>query len=240
MGVRRPDPFDRRSMGLSIFVHLFVLSLFWVPPLRDSPEIAFLAHEVELVSPPASSRAEESRPAVEQLEVERPDPEPGVEVPQVDEVADPTESVPPREEPETRPATTPVEVADTVSEAESDVEPTVEDVEVTGEDLLIRIEGLRRDYPEYNAGIIRAIRDCFRWRQGGRWETTVDFYIERDGSVSSAAEFVARSGNVAFDFEAMGAVDCAGRGRFGPLPDGFPFDRFPVRFTFRPEGVLRG
>lgn len=240
MGVRRPDPFDRRSMGLSIFLHSLVLTLLWAPPLRDSPEITFLAHEVELISPPPSSPSEESRPAVEQLEVERPDEERGIEVQPIDAVADRTESVPPPEEPETRSAATPVEVADTVSDAQSDVEPTAEDVEVTGEDLLIRIEGLRRDYPEYNARIIRAIRDCFRWRQGGRWETTVDFFIEKDGSVSSGAEFVARSGNVAFDFEAMGALDCAGRGRFGPLPEGFPFDRFPVRFTFRPEGTQAG
>ena len=240
MGVGRPDPFDRESMGLSILVHLLAFSLLWAPPLHDSPDVTYLSYEIELVSPPPSARAEESRPAVAQLEVERPDEEPGVEASEVDEVADPTESLPPRNESTPRTGATPVEVADTASEAASSVEPPEEEIDVTGEDLLIRMEGLRRDYPEYNARIIRAIRDCFRWGRGGRWETTVDFFIERDGSVSSAVEFVVRSGNVAFDFEAMGAVDCAGRGRVGPLPEGFPFDRFPVRFTFRPEGMAVG
>ncbi len=46
-----------------------------------------------------------------------------------------------------------------------------------------------------------------------------------------------RSGNTAFDFEAMGAVDCAGNGRFGPLPEDLPYDRFPIKFSFRPQGT---
>ncbi|MDX1647346.1 MAG: hypothetical protein R3304_09400, partial [Longimicrobiales bacterium] len=48
-----------------------------------------------------------------------------------------------------------------------------------------------------------------------------------------------RSGNAAFDIEALGAVECAGQGRFGPLPEELPYDRFPVRFTFRPLGDLQ-
>ena len=34
----------------------------------------------------------------------------------------------------------------------------------------------------------------------------------------------------------MGAVDCAGNGRFGPLPEDLPYDRFPIKFSFRPQG----
>ena len=91
----------------------------------------------------------------------------------------------------------------------------------------------------YYENIIRQINRCFRWREGGRWETTVGFVISRDGSASDI-EFVQRSGSTAFDFEAMGAVDCAGRGRFGPLPEGFPRDRQPFRFEFRPSGAPLG
>ena len=39
-----------------------------------------------------------------------------------------------------------------------------------------------------------------------------------------------------FDFEAIGAVECAGQGRFGQLPDELPYDRLPVQFDFRPPG----
>jgi hypothetical protein len=34
-------------------------------------------------------------------------------------------------------------------------------------------------------------------------------------------------------------VDCAGKGRFGPLPDDFPWDILPVQFKFRPYGAIR-
>ena len=54
-----------------------------------------------------------------------------------------------------------------------------------------------------------------------------------DGSVEGL-EFVARSGSSDFDFRAMGAVECAGNGRFGPLPEDLPFQ--PVQFNFRPAG----
>ena len=37
----------------------------------------------------------------------------------------------------------------------------------------------------------------------------------------------------AFDFEALGAVECAGKGRFGALPEELPFDRLPVEFTIK-------
>jgi len=47
---------------------------------------------------------------------------------------------------------------------------------------------------------------------------------------------MSRSGSTAFDFEAIGAVECAGQGRFGQLPDELPYDRLPVQFDFRPPG----
>jgi len=66
----------------------------------------------------------------------------------------------------------------------------------------------------------------------------VYFVIHEDGTVSDL-DFAKRSGNSNFDFEAMGAVECAGRGRFGPLPDDFPWDLLPVQFSFRPQGAIR-
>jgi hypothetical protein len=97
------------------------------------------------------------------------------------------------------------------------------------------MEGLRRDYPAYYNNIIRQIQRCFRWTEGGNWEAVVYFSIQRDGSVRDL-RFTTRSGNARFDFEAMGAVECAGQGRFGPLPDDLPYPSQPVNFQFRPGG----
>ena len=100
------------------------------------------------------------------------------------------------------------------------------------------MEGLRRDFPGYYEGIIRQIRRCFRPPPGipPGLRTTVYFVIRQDGTVTDAA-FVEQSGNPEFDFEALGAItDCAGRGRFGPLPDELPYERLPIQFEFRPPG----
>ena len=96
---------------------------------------------------------------------------------------------------------------DPVEEA-GDPEPSEE---ISGEDLNIRMEGLKRDFPEYYDNIIRQIQRCFEYKGGGRLETAVIFYISRDGSVAGGnIDFYSRSGNFNFDFAAMGAVECAG------------------------------
>jgi hypothetical protein len=143
------------------------------------------------------------------------------------------------EEPEPEPP--PPERVPTPAEEveEAAAEQPVEDAAEGGEDINVRLEGVRRDYPAYYNNIITQIQRCFRWTQGGSWETTVYFAIRRDGTVADL-DFVKRSGNTAFDFEAMGAVDCAGKGRFGPLPEDLPFDVLPVQFNFRPQGGIGG
>jgi hypothetical protein len=99
----------------------------------------------------------------------------------------------------------------------------------------VRLEGLRRDYPLYYENIIRQIQRCFRWQGTGNWVTKVYFIIRSNGSVDDI-DFVSRSGNTAFDYDAMGAIDCAGQGRFGPLPEDLPYETLPVEFEFRPIG----
>ncbi len=229
-------------MALSAAFHAALFALLWASTLYTPPEIAFVTYEIELVSPPPAVQAEEPTPATEEVVVERPEPEPTPPEPEPEEVVpvEEPDPEPPPEEPEEEPEEEPVEatpeVAEETSEAAAPVDPPEEEPEVSGEDLNVRIEGLRRDYPAYYENIIRQIQRCFRWRQGGRWETTVFFYIDREGYAEDI-EFVGRSGNTAFDFESMGAVECAGRGRFGALPDDVPFERFPVRFTFRPANA---
>lgn len=240
---RRFDPFDKGSLLKSVGLHGILIGGAWVSTLFAPPApMVFLTYDIEIVSPPATQVAEEAVQATEELVVERPDPEP--EPPQPD-----TEDVVPIEDPEPEPEPDPppeepVEEQPPEAAEETVVAAAEEPVEEeatseTGEDIEVRMEGLQRDYPEYYNNIIRQIKRCFRWRDGGSWEATVFFYINRDGTVDGM-DFVRRSGSAAFDFESMGAVDCAGQNnRLGALPDDLPYERFPVRFLFQPSGDMQ-
>ncbi len=234
---RRDDSLDRRSLILSVAVHVAILVVAVWSSALARPPLEFTAYEIELVSPPATVQAEEETAATEDLVVERPDPtppEPEEEDPVTVEEEDPEpepQPQPPEPEPE---ATPPPEPEEEEAPATTTEEPA-EEAEESGEDINVRLEGVRRDYPQYYNNIITQIQRCFRWRQGGSWQTTVYFVIRADGSVTDL-RFVTRSGNADFDFEAMGAVDCAGQGRFGPLPEDVPFERLPIQFNFRPQG----
>jgi outer membrane biosynthesis protein TonB len=207
-------------------VHGVALALaLWSARATRVP-LDFVTYQIEIFSPPVTVEAEEPAPAKEELVVERPEPPP----PQPEER--PTVQNPPPPEPkptkepeeEKKPATSP---------APEERSPE------SGENVNVRLEGLRRDYPAYYENIITQIGRCFQWRGGGSWETTVYFVIKRDGTVSDI-DFVKRSGNAGFDFQAMGAVECAGaNGRLGGLPEALPFDRLPIQFSFRPQGGIR-
>lgn len=248
------DPYTsppRTAFVASAFVHLgFFLFAWWTQTARPNPP-QFESIAVELVSPPSAEEGETSPQdelSVETPEEPQPEPEPEEEPPpppepeeaeaapveepepEPEEEAEPEEESPPVEE------TTPPPPAD--EEAEVGAPEADPDAETTGEDINVRMEGLRRDYPAYYSNIIRQIRRCFRWQGGGGndLEATVRFYIERNGTVSDLS-VVQPSGNLQFDFEAMGAVECAGTGdRLGALPEDLPFERLPVEFDFRPMG----
>jgi outer membrane biosynthesis protein TonB len=232
--VRRADPFDKKAAAFSIVLHGAILAVAWIGAMRTGPQIEFVAYEIELVSPPPATQAEEPEPAAEELVVERPEPEPEPSEPEADivpveqdEPEPEPEPTPPEPEPQPEPEPEPEESPSATTE------PPETPPETSGEDLNVRLEGLRRDYPQYYNNIIRQIQRCFRWRQGGNWAAVVDFTIGRDGSASEI-EFGRRSGNLTFDFEAMGAVDCAGQGRFGPLPEDLPWEAVRISFTFEP------
>ena len=238
---RRPDPFDKRSAAASFGVHATIFLIFWLSGLVRGEPMEFITYEIVLVSPPPAVQAEVTQPATEQIVVERPDPTPPEPEPEPEEDIVPVEDEddPPPQPPE--PEATPVEeLTEEEETTPSAPEDPPEDAEESGEDINVRMEGLRRDYPEYYNRIIRQVNNCFRPpRDGGNWATTVFFYIERDGSVGGL-EFVARSGSFDFDFSAMGAIECAGNGRFGPLPDDLPSDRMEIQFEFKPRGELFG
>jgi len=226
-GRRAPD---RTATLGSITIHVLVLLVAWWSSAHARAPLEFITYEIELVSPPPAEQADEPKPAQEELVVERPDPEPPPPREETDVALEQPEPEPPPPDPVETPAEEVEKPAD---------EAPVDEAGESGEDINVRLEGVRRDYPTYYNNIITQIQRCFRWTGQGSWETTVYFVIRRDGTVADL-DFVKKSGNAAFDFEAMGAVDCAGKGRFGALPEDLPFDRLPVQFNFRPQGGIRG
>ncbi|HSG48986.1 MAG TPA: TonB C-terminal domain-containing protein [Longimicrobiales bacterium] len=227
----------------SLLVHGAVGVLTVLAALQAPEPLNFITFEVEIVSPPSRQEpTEEPAPAPEEdLVVERPDEAPVEEVEDVPLPEARPKPEPTREEPRTRPpepAPEPERREETPAPAAA---PSEEESELSGEDIEVRMEGVRRDFPQYYDNIIRQISRCFRPPAGipGGLRTTVYFVIRQDGTVGDL-RFVEQSGNPDFDFEALGAVgDCAGRGRFGPLPEELPYERLPILFEFRPPGGER-
>jgi outer membrane biosynthesis protein TonB len=100
----------------------------------------------------------------------------------------------------------------------------------------IRTEGVEFPFPVYLHNLVAQVYR--RWRpppSNALLEAEVLFLVHRDGSVSGL-QFIHRSGSFAFDLEAQGAIEAAGRaGSFGPLPAGFGPDVLPVSFFFNPR-----
>ena len=99
----------------------------------------------------------------------------------------------------------------------------------------IRTEGVEFPFPGYLDNLVAQVYQ--RWRpppSNARLHAEVFFLVHRDGSVTGL-QFIQRSGSFAFDLEAQGAVEAAGRaGAFGPLPAGYGADVLPVSFFFNP------
>lgn len=235
--IRRRGRLDRPSVVASAVSHALAIAAFWFATSASKTEPAVETVEIEMVSALPLKAAEEERDATDDVVVETPEPDPAAE-PDPPPPRETDESDPPDPEPaedEDPPEDARTEIADEPEEPASAAEPD-EEAEETGSEINVRLEGVRRDYPEYYENIINQINRCFRRPAEGSWETTVSFDILSDGSVANA-EFQSRSGNTAFDLQAYRAiVDCAGRGRFGPLPEELPYERLPVSFDFRPSG----
>lgn len=218
-------------MGASAVLHAVAFLLIWWSPAAFSTMPEFMVYELTLVEPPPAEAAEEvSVPAPpERTVVDRPEPTPRTEAPPLPQPRR-TEAPPP----DTRTAERQPEREET-PERPRGPDPQPETREA-GSGLNVRLEGMRTDYPQYFENIVRQLTRYFRWRGRGDWEAEVAFVIRKDGEVDEI-QWVRRSGNIAFDLEAMGAVESAGRDRaFGPLPEGFPADFLPVSFYFSPSG----
>ena len=223
----------------SAFIHTVAIFLAWGTSAATTQVPDFIAFEIELISPPAAELGERTTsPPPEELVIETP----------LDPVPEPPEEIAPavieEEVPEEIPVEEPPVPEQTVAppdvELVDDVEPPASpdpdpDVEMPGEQLNIRMAGVRRDYPVYYNNILNQMARCFRWRGADDLRTRIYFVINRDGSVSDV-DILEPSRSIAFDIEAMGAAECIGRpGRLGPLPDELPFERFPVVFYFEPQ-----
>jgi len=104
----------------------------------------------------------------------------------------------------------------------------------TGNDVAtVSTEGIAFPFPEYLQNIVsQVLRRWQRPAQSTPLESEVSFFVHRDGSVTDL-QFIRRSGNFAFDLEAQGAVEEAGRFKaFGALPNGWTADVLFVRFYF--------
>lgn len=219
---------------LSVGLHAVLLGAAWLGGVVGRDEIEFVTYQMELVTE-ADLDAIDSPPLVETPNVAPPPPEPEPEVPEPDpepEIEPDVEPEPPDEtepEPESQPEPEAAPSSQPVSEV-TDASPPA-----STEAMAVRMEGLRRDYPEYYNQIVREITRCFRWNGGGSWRTVIRFEISSDGRIpDSTIQVYSPSSSPAFDIEAYGAVACAGSGRLAPLPDELPFEALSVQFTFQP------
>jgi outer membrane biosynthesis protein TonB len=118
------------------------------------------------------------------------------------------------------------------TEAETRVEPEVEPTqppaaaEESGEETVnVQLDGAVFAFPDY----------LERPTGGRHLRAEIVFVIHRDGNVSDIG-WAQKSGVTAFDLEAQGAVEAAGRSlAFGPLPKGYPRDQLRVSFYFDPR-----
>lgn len=104
----------------------------------------------------------------------------------------------------------------------------------TGSDVAtVSTEGIEFPFPEYLQNIVSQIlRRWQRPQHSTPLEAEVSFFVHRDGSITDL-QFIKRAGNFAFDLEAQGAVEEAGRFKaFGELPQGWTADVLFVRFYF--------
>lgn len=245
----------RGPVFASVAVHVLVVLGAWIGEAFFDPDpVLFEAIEIVMVSPPPSIQGDfnpQPEPPPE-VEVETPDPSPPAPEelpPPPPEEERPAERTPPppeqrRPEPEPRPAPpqptpqrTPPPQPVEEEEAPPSTTPDPTPAPVSGMDIEIRMEGLRRDYPEYYNHITTQVARCFRWQGGGNLAAVVRFGIRRDGTIdASETATVESSGDLVFDLTAEGAVECAGT-RLRPLPDDLPGDVLPIQFRFRPAGA---
>lgn len=217
------------AIATSVVLHVAVLLALFFSNLDARPTpIDFKVYKVDIVSPPPQPQPEVVDEPEPEPEPPAPEPTPVPKEPEPEPAPaerpkpKPPTPTPPREQPKPKPRPTPP------------AKKHLDASQMSGEDINVVMEGLQSRYPEYYENIIRQVRRFLRWSRPERPTVTLFFYINRDGSVSDI-RVVSGSGNIAFNIEATGAVEAAGREKaFGPLPGDFEYDRLPMLFDFKP------
>ncbi|PYP10168.1 MAG: hypothetical protein DMD59_06610 [Gemmatimonadetes bacterium] len=217
---RAPTPVGRAMTG-TLIVHGVVGALLFGTPsgrTRLPP-----TYRVRLIAAPAADMEARKAPeAFERPAEEKPAPIPAAKRPQ----STVSRATPPANRDQTHreaaPRTTPT------------TQPLPGETPSTGNDpLTVSTEGVAFPFPEYTNNII--VQIARRWQRPfgtTALQAEIGFLIHRDGSISDM-QFIRRSGNFAFDLEAQGAVEEAGRSKvFGSLPDGWPSEVLFIRFYF--------
>ena len=220
----RPRGPDNVSVGLAgtVVVHALA-AVFLVAAAADAHRAAPPTYRVHLVAAPEPAPDARKAPeAVDRPAEEKPAPAPKAPSPKstVSKAAPPPMADNTKRE--AAPRTTPK------------VAPLPGETPSTGSDVAtVSTEGVEFPFPEYLQNIVaQVLRRWQRPLQSSPLEAEVSFVVHRDGSVSDL-QFIRRSGNFAFDLEAQGAVEEAGRFKvFGGLPAGWNSDVLFVRFYF--------
>ncbi len=212
----------RIGLAGTVVVHA-VAAVFLVAGAANARKPAPPTYRVHLVAAPEPEPDARRAPeAVDRPAEEKPAPAPKAPTPK----STVSKAVPPpvadNTKREAAPRTTPK------------VAPLPGETPSTGSDVAtVSTEGVEFPFPEYLQNIVaQVLRRWQRPLQSSPLEAEVSFFVHRDGSVSDL-QFVRRSGNFAFDLEAQGAVEEAGRFKtFGALPAGWTSDVLFVRFYF--------
>jgi outer membrane biosynthesis protein TonB len=223
---------------MSTGLHAALLAGLWAAGNYGEEPIEFVTYQMELITEAdlADLSTAPPEPEIETPNAPLPAPEP--------EPEPEPEPAPPEPEPEPEPEPPPPEPEPEPTPPQPEVveQPTppadaLDISRASTEQMTVRMEGLRRDYPQYYEQIVIQVQRCFRWTGGGgnRWTTIIRFEIQRDGTIpGSSIQTYRPSGNPTFDIQAFGAVECAGAGRLPPLPEDLPYDALPIQFTFSP------
>lgn len=252
-GKRRRGPVGAALLG-SLALHLLAVAVFWLAGLSyASPLPPLKSYRVNIISPPPVQEGPAQREVAPDPEPSPPEakpepkPDPVVEEKPVVEAkvelpAPKPKPAPPKKEPEPKPAESKaVEVKEPEKKPAPKPAPKPAtgakpkpDAPKSGSGLNVQIDGDLFPFPGYLENIAEQIGRYFRWTGDTGLKAEIYFEIMRDGSVQGI-RLLAGSGNAAFNFEAMGAIEQAGNRRaFGPLPEGYTEDRLPVSFYFQP------
>lgn len=239
LGGRRSRP-GGWPLFASVVVHVAAGAVVWSTSLAAPPPLPeFKVYEVKIVSPPPKEEGAPEPVVVNAPQVTKPEPQPEPR-PAEPKPQPPKPETPPRTETQPKPEpsrTTTVKEEEAPKETPARAptgpkpDPSARDA---GEGIDVRIEGEAFPHPGYLENIQLQISRFFRWTGRTGLEAEIYFVIRKDGTIEDI-RLVRGSGDASFNFEAMAAIEQAGRrAAFGPLPEDFPKDRLPVLFYFRP------